>query len=291
MGHLARQQCTLTAGMVLFLVALRPVLETVRERASRERVAEVPADVPATSPSALAFSPLAFPTYRHALRYRGAHHWGDAGPDDSDSGRVGLWRFCCIFLAMLFADRILKAPFVAPALGIVGAVLGVLQIALGVQAAADGLRMMGIVGRAKGGGGGGGGGKGGGGGGGGARFLSVGGRSAVSVVPAGASVPGRAPAAASAGDSHLVASHGCRCCCCRRLRSCALVRWVAIPLFYDIEATFVPDCAAHVIVAELIVHRRVRNVVRQFLERGVVHPKRYPSLRRRSSQPRGCATR
>ena len=49
-------------------------------------------------------------------------------------------------LAMLFADRILKAPFVAPALGIVGAVLGVLQIALGVQAAVVGLRILGIVG-------------------------------------------------------------------------------------------------------------------------------------------------
>ena len=126
----------LTAGIVLFLVALRPVLEQYATHEPRTQ-GEVPAEVPATSPSALAFSPLAFPTivtpYGIAVLIIGV----TLGRHDSDSGRVAFVLLLNL-LAMLFADRILKAPFVAPALGIVGAVLGVLQIALGVQAAADG---------------------------------------------------------------------------------------------------------------------------------------------------------
>jgi small neutral amino acid transporter SnatA (MarC family) len=45
-------------------------------------------------------------------------------------------------IAMLSAQRILNTPYVALILGIVGAVIGVLQIALGVQAMADGLRLL-----------------------------------------------------------------------------------------------------------------------------------------------------
>ena len=136
----------LTAGIVLFLVALRPVLEQY-EAHEPQTQAEGSADAPAKSPSALAFSPLAFPTivtpYGIAVLIIGV---------TLDRTRMipilGVLAFVLLLnlLAMLFADRILKAPFVAPALGIVGAVLGVLQIALGVQAAGDGLHMMGIVG-------------------------------------------------------------------------------------------------------------------------------------------------
>ena len=135
----------LTAGIVLFLVALRPVLEQY-EAHEPQTHAEGSADAPA-KPSALAFSPLAFPTivtpYGIAVLIIGV---------TLDPTRMipilGVLAFVLLLnlLAMLFADRILKAPFVAPALGIVGAVLGVLQIALGVQAAGDGLHMMGIVG-------------------------------------------------------------------------------------------------------------------------------------------------
>jgi hypothetical protein len=46
---------------------------------------------------------------------------------------------------MVVADLILKTPLVAAALGILGSVMGVLQIALAVQASVDALRMMGIV--------------------------------------------------------------------------------------------------------------------------------------------------
>jgi multiple antibiotic resistance protein len=51
----------LTAGILLFLVALRPVLEQYETHQPRTH-AEASADLPPSSPSALAFSPLAFPT-------------------------------------------------------------------------------------------------------------------------------------------------------------------------------------------------------------------------------------
>jgi multiple antibiotic resistance protein len=48
-------------------------------------------------------------------------------------------------LAMLGANRIASSPYVAPAFAVVGAVLGVLQAALGIQAILVGLRFAGVV--------------------------------------------------------------------------------------------------------------------------------------------------
>ena len=53
-------------------------------------------------------------------------------------------------LAMLGADRILKTPFVGTLLLIVGMVLGILQVALGIQTAAEGVRLLGLAGAAAG---------------------------------------------------------------------------------------------------------------------------------------------
>ena len=47
-------------------------------------------------------------------------------------------------VAMLTADRILTTPAVRPALGILGSVLSVLQVALGVQAIVEALRLLGV---------------------------------------------------------------------------------------------------------------------------------------------------
>ena len=47
-------------------------------------------------------------------------------------------------VAMLTADRILTTPAVRPTLGILGSVLSVLQVALGVQAIVDALRLLGV---------------------------------------------------------------------------------------------------------------------------------------------------
>jgi multiple antibiotic resistance protein len=132
----------LTAGVLLFLAALRMVME---QYAPHEPRAEAPA--PAAKPAALAFSPLAFPTV--------ITPYGIAMLVVLVTLRSGtMVQFFTVvagvlvldLLAMLFADSILKPALVASALGILGAVMGVLQVALGVQAIVAGLRALGIVG-------------------------------------------------------------------------------------------------------------------------------------------------
>ena len=49
-------------------------------------------------------------------------------------------------LAMLSADLIAKTPFITSGLDIVGCVMGILQVALGVQAVVEGLRLLRFVG-------------------------------------------------------------------------------------------------------------------------------------------------
>jgi multiple antibiotic resistance protein len=135
----------LTGGIILFLVALRPVLKNYEAQEPREAEA---AGVPSPSLSALAFTPLAFPTivtpYGVALLVMAL----TLQPFTAGGFRIlGVAGFVLILdlLVMLGSDRIQKIRFVPPALGIVGSVMGVLQIALGVQAAVDGLSRLGIV--------------------------------------------------------------------------------------------------------------------------------------------------
>jgi multiple antibiotic resistance protein len=135
----------LAAAIVLFLVALQPVLEQYKPK---EPEAELPVpDTPkAHSVASLALSPLAFPTilppYGIAVLVlvvilRPGHLLEI----------IGVMAFILVLnlLAMLFADFILKSTLVATVLRILGAVTGVLQIALALQAAVDGLRLMGVV--------------------------------------------------------------------------------------------------------------------------------------------------
>lgn len=49
-------------------------------------------------------------------------------------------------LAMPGANRIAASPCIAPAFAVLGAVLGVLQAALGIQVILVGLRLAGVVG-------------------------------------------------------------------------------------------------------------------------------------------------
>ena len=137
----------LTAGIILFLVALKPVLEQYERRDAPSEVAGSGAAPTAVPASRLAISPLAFPTIvtpwglavlimvvtlwtGHALEILG----------------VTVAVLVLNFVAMLSVERIVKTPFVVTALAIVGMVLGVLQVALGVQAAVNGLRLLGLVG-------------------------------------------------------------------------------------------------------------------------------------------------
>jgi multiple antibiotic resistance protein len=132
----------LGASIVLFLIALRQVLEQYEPKKPEPAAS----DVSAASSSKLAFSPLAFPTivtpYGVAVlilivTLRSDHLLEILG--------VTIFVLVLDFLAMVVADLILKTPLVAAALGILGSVMGVLQIALAVQASVDALRMMGIV--------------------------------------------------------------------------------------------------------------------------------------------------
>lgn len=133
----------LTAGVVLFLVALGPVLKQYAAR-EPERSAES-VTPPSGNCSALAFSPLAFPTivtpYGIAtlivlVRLRAT--------STTVAEILGLTALVLALdlLAMLFADRILKAPAVVSALAVVGAVMGVLQVALGIQIVVVALRLL-----------------------------------------------------------------------------------------------------------------------------------------------------
>lgn len=136
----------LTAGIVLFLVALRPVLAQY-EPEPRPEPPPPEADPPSTS--ALAFAPLAFPTivtpYGIAVLIILVSLRTGETPLNVPVLGVAIAVLAVDLLAMLAADRILRTPFVASLLGIVGAVIGVLQVALGVQAAVSGLRLLGFA--------------------------------------------------------------------------------------------------------------------------------------------------
>jgi multiple antibiotic resistance protein len=134
----------LAGGAILFLVAIQPVLAGY----SRERRVEATAAAAVEAPSEpeLAFSPLAFPTiltpYGLALLILLFTLY------PLGSGGLGILAIASLvlaldLLAMLCTDLLAKIPFVKPALTILGCVMGVLLIALGVQAIADGLRLLG----------------------------------------------------------------------------------------------------------------------------------------------------
>src|SRR5690606_36426043 len=129
----------------LFLIALRPVLEQYEPKTPQGEASGSDSS-PVPSASALAFSPLAFPTivtpYGTAVLILLVTLRPDHLPEIAGVTALVL---LLNLLAMLFADRILKSPLVASALGIVGAVMAVLQVALGVQVVVDALRVMKVV--------------------------------------------------------------------------------------------------------------------------------------------------
>ena len=133
----------LAAGAMLFLVALQPVLAGYSPRGGQ--VQAIPA-VPAPSEPELAFSPLAFPTiitpYGLALLILlfTLYPFGSGG-----LGILAIASFVLALdlLAMLCTDLLARIPLIKPGLDILGCVMGVLLVALGVQAVADGLRLLG----------------------------------------------------------------------------------------------------------------------------------------------------
>jgi multiple antibiotic resistance protein len=135
----------LTVGIILFLVALRSVL--AQYSPADDHVPAQAAAPPATT-SAFSFTPLAFPTiitpYGIALLVFLVTLPEGAVPIASLLVLVALV-LALDLVAMLFADRILGTPVVAGALRLLGATLGVLQVALGVQAIVGALRLLGLA--------------------------------------------------------------------------------------------------------------------------------------------------
>ena len=137
----------LTAGIILFLVALKVVLHQYDPHDQAAKDTPPPATA-AAPPPGLAFSPLAFPTiitpYGVALLIvLVVLRAGQPALVAQVFGIVAIV-LGLDYLAMLSADRILSTPKVRPVLGIVGTVLSVLQVALGVQAMIDALHRLGV---------------------------------------------------------------------------------------------------------------------------------------------------
>jgi multiple antibiotic resistance protein len=134
----------LAAGIILFLVALEAILKQGRTGAPD---AKDHTDSP-PDPKSLLFSPLTFPTIVTPYGVATVVLVASMFPDMRMAALgVGLGIMVLNFLAMVFASKILKTPGVAPALMLIGSVLGVLQVALGVQMMVTGLRLLGIISR------------------------------------------------------------------------------------------------------------------------------------------------
>ena len=134
----------LTGGIILFLVALRLVLQ---QYAPPEAPSEGQEFTTApVAPWSLAFAPLAFPTIvtPHGIAVLVVLV---SASNAMVTEILALTAVVLVLdlLAMLFADRILKTAFVASSLNIAGAVMGVLQVALGVEVIVFALRLLGVV--------------------------------------------------------------------------------------------------------------------------------------------------
>jgi multiple antibiotic resistance protein len=121
----------LTAGIILFLVSLKPVLEQFANHEARSG-AKPASDAAVPSPMMLAFPTIVTP-YGMALLIVLAALRADETNVIHIAGVV-IFVLLLDLIAMLCTDRILSTPFVATGLGIVGAVMGVLQIALSISA-------------------------------------------------------------------------------------------------------------------------------------------------------------
>src|SRR5262245_23768231 len=140
----------LTTGIVLFLVAMQVVMQQYEPHEQAEKAAHPSASADPPSPSALAFSPLAFPTiitpYGAALLILLVSLRSSQTAVVLQIIGIAILVLALDLVAMLAADRILTTPAVRPTLGILGSVLSVLQVALGVQAIIEALRLLGVTG-------------------------------------------------------------------------------------------------------------------------------------------------
>jgi multiple antibiotic resistance protein len=136
---------TLTIGLLLLLVALRNVLE-VHEPAKKERPPDP--DAPLPTRNELAFTPLAFPIVISPFGIGIVVLLLMLAQERGATGTLAVLIAIVLaldLLAMLVADWVMRAPFIKYALLITGSVMGVLQVALAVDAMADAIRALNLV--------------------------------------------------------------------------------------------------------------------------------------------------
>ena len=136
---------TLAIGLLLLLVALRNVLE----------VYDPPKKAPQPDPNAaaptrsdLAFTPLAFPIiispFGIGIVVLLLMLAQDRGAIATMAALIAIV-LALDLVAMLAADWVMRAPFIKYILLVTGAVMGVLQVALAVDAMADAIRAMNLM--------------------------------------------------------------------------------------------------------------------------------------------------
>lgn len=144
--HVSAAALFITIGILLFGVAMQLVVAQYKPRKPAEKAPSVDSD---SSVTALAFSPLAFPSivtpYGIAVLVL-AMTLAEHNPGTLQILSIAAAVLVVDLVAMLVAERIFHAPLVAAAVGIVGSVMAVLQVALSIQAVIVGLRLLGIVG-------------------------------------------------------------------------------------------------------------------------------------------------
>lgn len=139
--HISLPAILLAGGVILFLVALRMVLQ-VYTTSSREET------IPSPPTLALALFPLSFPAivtpYGIAVLIV---LMAAAQENTRQIGILGILLGIMVvnFFAMLFAHKIVKLVGVVITMQILGSVLGVLQVALGIEMIFQALIKMGFI--------------------------------------------------------------------------------------------------------------------------------------------------
>lgn len=121
----------LAAGIILFLVALLPILEQAKLHEPHGEDASRPVAIPVMK---VALAPLAFPTIVTPYGVATLVVFMALSPDLQGRmiiGAIGLAIMLLNLIVMLVTKRVL--PVLGPVLAILGAVLGVVQVALGLQ--------------------------------------------------------------------------------------------------------------------------------------------------------------
>jgi multiple antibiotic resistance protein len=136
----------MAGGIFIFLAGIGPILRQLSPPAPPPAPV-APAEKPARPPLlALALKGLVFPTIVTPQGVALVILTVAAYPALTGQVVLSVVGIMVInFVAMLFAQSLLKTPGVLPALIVVGSVIGVLQVGLGVQIVINGLRVVGAL--------------------------------------------------------------------------------------------------------------------------------------------------